>query len=308
MSRAGSRTATRLTFVTVVAGFALWGFGHSGNEVREALAMTSWSALALALLLVVLGLTVTAVLWRHILGAYGHRLPLPQAMAIFFIGQLGKYVPGSVWSIGAQARMAAGHGVPARTTVSASLVFLMVHVATGLLAAASLGACLELSAEYRRLIIIGGAVTGAVLLVPEVARRFAARTGGRAGHFAWRVGDLLGTLAAMGAVWACYGSALTLVLPQPSVPDLVPVTVAFALGYVAGVAVPFAPAGLGAREGMVLLILVPALGVGPAGAVAVLGRVLHTIADFTVAGGAWALARRHVSSPSAHSELSEVPD
>ena len=49
---------------------------------------------------------------------------------MFFVGQLGKYVPGSVWSIGAHAHLAARHGVPLRVTVGTSLMFLGLNLAT----------------------------------------------------------------------------------------------------------------------------------------------------------------------------------
>ena len=39
-------------------------------------------------------------------------LPARDGLATFFVGQLGKYIPGSVWSIGAQAQMAGRHVGP----------------------------------------------------------------------------------------------------------------------------------------------------------------------------------------------------
>ena len=58
----------------------------------------------------------------------GAALPLREGLATFFVGQLGKYIPGSVWSIGAQAQMAARRSVPPRVTVAAGLLFLGYHV------------------------------------------------------------------------------------------------------------------------------------------------------------------------------------
>ena len=66
-----------------------------------------------ALLLVWLGLTATGLLWLRLMPSLGAPLPLVDGSAIFFVGQLGKYIPGSVWSIGAQADLARRHAVPA---------------------------------------------------------------------------------------------------------------------------------------------------------------------------------------------------
>ena len=170
--------AARAAFLLVVVGFAWWGFRHSGDEVERSLRQTSAPALVLALGLVLLGLAVTGVLWRHVLTGYGHRLPIAQALSVFFVGQLGKYVPGSVWSMGVQARLASAHQVPLRTTVATSLVFLLLHLTTGLLVAAALGAGLDLGVAERVLLVGACALVGILPLLPAVTRSLAGRLAG----------------------------------------------------------------------------------------------------------------------------------
>ena len=50
---------------------------------------------------------LTLMGWRVLLGDLGTRLPAAPASSIFFVGQLGKYLPGSVWTVVAQAEMGA---------------------------------------------------------------------------------------------------------------------------------------------------------------------------------------------------------
>ena len=91
--------------------------------------------------LVLLGLLTTCGAWLRLLAGYGHRLPREDGRRVFFVGQLGKYIPGSVWSMGAHADLARGFGVPVRVTVGTSLAFLGLNVATaGLLAFGMLAA------------------------------------------------------------------------------------------------------------------------------------------------------------------------
>ena len=52
---------------------------------------------------------------------------------IFFVGQLGKYLPGSVWSVLAQAEMGARLDVPRRRSGVVGLVSIGLGVLTGLL-------------------------------------------------------------------------------------------------------------------------------------------------------------------------------
>ena len=56
--------------------------------------------------------------------------------------------------------------------------------------------------------------------------------------------------------------------------------------------VVFAPAGLGAREAVFVLLLAPIVGVAEATALALLARVVHTGADALMAAGWWLAARR----------------
>ena len=119
-------------------------------------------------------LSVDNLLERIGLGA---PLPLREGSATFFVGQLGKYVPGSVWSLGAQATLARRQSVPARVTVAAGLVFLGYHLATGV----ALGAGAVLlgvldpgwPAWVSGLLVLGAVVGLAPSLVRALSRRLA---------------------------------------------------------------------------------------------------------------------------------------
>ena len=61
------------------------------------------------------------------------RVPRHSSAEIFFIGQLGKYVPGAIWPVVVQMRLARSVGVT-RTRIAVSFVItLILGVATGLL-------------------------------------------------------------------------------------------------------------------------------------------------------------------------------
>ena len=73
--------------------------------------------------------------WRSLLADLGSKLPMPVAMRIFFLGQLGKYLPGSVWTVVAQADLGRDHSIPPRRTVAASVVGMGISLAAGLVLA-----------------------------------------------------------------------------------------------------------------------------------------------------------------------------
>jgi glycosyltransferase 2 family protein len=52
---------------------------------------------------------------------------------VFYLGQLGKYVPGTIWPVVTQMRLGRDYRVPPRTSGAAFAVFMLLLVGTGLL-------------------------------------------------------------------------------------------------------------------------------------------------------------------------------
>ncbi len=289
MTRAHALRVARVVFVLLAVGFAWWGFHGRWREIGTALADTSPVGLAAALAATAVGLVLTAALWRHLLARLGSPVPERDASAIFLVGQLGKYIPGSVWTFAAQAELGARHRVPARRSVAASGVFLLLHTATG--------AALGTAAVTTGLLDADGprwlwalALAGSLLsLVPAVLRRITAAVAGSPVELG--LPDVARAVGVMATVWLAYGAGV-LALAGPSyASELVPLTAAFALGHVAGVLLVVAPAGLGAREAVLIALLEPVTGLATAVAVALLARVVHAAADLLLAGGSWLRAR-----------------
>jgi uncharacterized membrane protein YbhN (UPF0104 family) len=283
----------RVAFVVLAVGFGWWWLRGRWPEVLESLAAVGAGRTLLALVVVLAGLLLTGVVWADLLAAYGFGVPRPSAMSVFFVGQIGKYIPGSVWSFGAQARMATRYDVPARTTVATGLVFLWWSVVTAVLAA---GAGLLAGLDVYGLPTWLGAVAvaaGLAALTPPVTTRLAGWLAGvqRPGHSPRLAARLT---ALMCASWLLYGAALALLVPAGSTSwgGLLRATGAFALAYAVGVVVVVAPAGLGAREVVLVALLATVVGAGPAAAAALLSRLVHTGGDFLLALAGWRSTRQ----------------
>jgi uncharacterized membrane protein YbhN (UPF0104 family) len=281
--------ALRATFLVAALVFAWLGLHDRLDEVGSALRETSALGVGLALGLVLVGLLATGMLWLRLMAALGAELPLRDGLAMFFVGQLGKYIPGSVWSIGAQAQMAGRRSVPPRVTVAAGLLFLGYHVTTAVVvgtAALLLGGLESPWPDWLSVLLLVGAALG---LLPAVVRRLGRRVAGRSVSIS--VGDTVVGLALMAVAWTAYSAGLVLLSPGSPWGDVAALGGAFALAYAVGVVIVVAPAGLGAREGLFVLLLTPLLGVAGATAVALLARVVHTVADGVMAAGWWYAAR-----------------
>jgi uncharacterized membrane protein YbhN (UPF0104 family) len=282
--------ALRAVFLVAVLACAWLGLRGRADEIGTALHDTSPAGMAGALALVLLGLGATGLLWLRLMAALGAPLPLRTGLATFFVGQLGKYIPGSVWSIGAQAQLAGRQAVPARTTVAAGLLFLGYHVATAVAVgtvALLLGALSSPWPVWVSVLLLAGSLLG---LLSVVVRRAGGRVAGR--PVALGVADTGATLVLMALAWSAYAAALVLLAPGTPWRETAALGGAFALSYAVGVVIVLAPAGVGARETLFVLLLTPLLGVPTATALALLARVVHTVADGMLAAGWWAVARR----------------
>lgn len=298
--------AVRVAFLLAVGIATYLAFRGHGDEVLSAVSSTPPIAVAGAAALVLVGLGLTSIAWLRVLAAFGHPLPGRGGRAVFFVGQLGKYVPGGVWSIGAHAHLAAAYGVPARVTAGTSLVFLGLNVATSVVVVGTAtlsGAWAGIGDGLGALMVAAGLVA----LAPWVINRLAGLVAGRDGTLRLGPAETARLALLLTLTWGCYAGAVVALTPDPRWSLLGLAAGAFALSYAVGVAVVVAPAGVGAREVTLIALLAPAIGVGPAGAVAILTRLLHTLGDLLTALITWVAAGRDPSRRMRGEELCDKP-
>ena len=316
MRRVPPRLATALRYgllLALVAGLGL-ALAQQWAEVRRSLAELDPALLVAAFLAAVAAVTMTMLSWRQVLAELGSPLPVRPAASIFLVGQLGKYLPGSVWPLVTQTAMAAERGVPRLRTVTAGLLGLGIGVITGALVGLPAVAVLVPGAGGVTLAVVGVPLLLATLhprlltLLLNTVARLARRPPLE------RPLGLRGLALAEG--WAllaavAYGLQAYLLLrglaPGASV-GAVTVVSAFSLAVVAGILFLPAPAGAGAREGALLLVLGPQVGIGPAGALALVSRLVMTVADAVTAGGAALSARSHPRGAAGATDPPPGPD
>lgn len=297
--------AARVALTVIVTWFILDRVGLTLAELREwqdVLARPRLIPLAAATLLLLATYAVSCLIWREVVtGLGGPRLSAGDAVSIFMISNLGRYVPGKVWSIAGMAVLAKGKGVP--VAISATSAAVMQGV--GLLAAGAigLGAFAGGPGPLPRWGLAGAAGAVAVLLlllaVPPLFRRAVAlwfrlvRTSAPANLNAAMV---LRWLLQITAAWVVVGASFWLFAESLGV-ALSPAHAgsAFAAAYVAGYLMLFAPAGLGVREGFLVVFLAPALGGAPATVLAIAARLWMTAADVLPAGILWAFHQRSLT-------------
>src|ERR1700748_876387 len=125
----------RAALLVRAAGLAVYGLASQWTQVQAALAkLDGWDVVGAAVSAIA-GLGCMMLAWRALLADLGSPLPLPAAIRVMFVGQLGKYVPGAVWAVAAQVELARDYAVPRRRDAAASLVSMAVTLVVGLVAA-----------------------------------------------------------------------------------------------------------------------------------------------------------------------------
>jgi len=69
--------------------------------------------------------------WRATLRVWSESIPFSAAARIWFVSNLGKYVPGKVWQIAAMGALAQKRGVSAAAAIGSSLLVNLVSILAG---------------------------------------------------------------------------------------------------------------------------------------------------------------------------------
>ena len=99
--------------------------------------------LAVAGVLYLLGIGFSGLYWRRLLRGFGHTPDLRSVARAYYVGHLGKYVPGKAWALFLRASLIHGAGVPGGLATVTAFYEVLVTMASGLLVAAGLFAALS---------------------------------------------------------------------------------------------------------------------------------------------------------------------
>lgn len=225
--------------------------------------------------------------WRRILRGWNQPLGFGAAARIWFLANLGRYVPGKVWSVAGLVVLAQGEGVrPWAATASAVAVQAIgIGTAVAVVAVATPGA----ESPLRLL----GAAAVAAATIAVLAWEFTTRRIGQVVPKMEQLRPLPITVLLVSCAltllnWTLYGASFW-ALGQGMGYGALPLAGAvgvFALGYVLGLLALFAPGGAVVRESVFIALLTPVVGAGPAIGVSLASRLVLTITEAAAGLGA----------------------
>jgi len=242
---------------------------------------------------------IMAIVWRAIIGAFGFQLSMPAAFRIFYLSNLGRYIPGKVWQLFGILYLTGKKGIPAEAA-GASFVLVQLFAIPASFLVFAVAAWIEPKLLIDRVAILGETtsyvITGgmillcsAVVLFPgaflAVGNRLLRLVKRPEVRFNLDKKVALGVFLGYGIGWICYGTAFWLfvrsVAPETELSVVAGVGL-FNAAYQIGYLVLFAPGGFGPREVVMGALLAPF--VGPIGAaIAIAARLWALVLESAAA-------------------------
>lgn len=297
--RAMLLNALRTILVIVVIIAAIWQLWTNWADVARTVAELQWHRTLLSLIAVIIGIACSTMSWQALLDDLGKPIGVGRGAQIFLVGQLGKYLPGSIWAYVLQIELGRKAGLARARVFAATLFSVIIAVAAALIAGAlAIPVLVENDARLSWLPWLYLALPFALIpLIPPVLTRIV-----RVGFKILRrprpdhpvtlkvVGRSLGW--ALGS-YVSFGVHLWLLADTREGLTLSPLALCIGtmgIAMLAGLVFFLLPSGVGAREFVIIAALTPAVGIGAATAYAAVSRVMFIVADLATAGSAAGIA------------------
>ncbi|WP_405694632.1 lysylphosphatidylglycerol synthase domain-containing protein [Streptomyces sp. NBC_01185] len=289
------RGTTTAVVLVLCAGFLVHSFARDGAAARTAVGLLG-PVLPLALVPALAGLWLTALSWREPLQALSVPLSRPSAVRIFAAGQLGKYVPGVMWSIVLQSRLAAASGITVFHFTAAFGLYAAVSLGTGGVLGLS---ALAHHAYGTGAALVAAALVPVLLLVLPRLLAVSVRLVKAVPSLARRLAPVPLTVLRR-SVWLCAVSWLVtgvhlwlfaVALGADPLRAVLPCVAGFAVATSLSSLVVVVPDGLGVREALLAVSLASVLPPPEAAAAAAASRLVLAAAD-VLAFGYGSLAAR----------------
>lgn len=277
--------AAQWLFAAALVWYAVQSLSGQWDDVATGLRRLrpDWLAVGAASAVTLVAYALLIEGWRRLIAAAGESLAWGDAAVIWLAGNLGKYVPGKVWSIVAMSGMAAQRGVSPAVAAGSSIVMQIVTIAAGAAVVVASGGAIPGGPVAAILLV--AIIAASLLALPTVIPRLLRLAGRRAESVTVppkRTLWLTMVIASVSWVLLSLGFLVFVraILPEPGGTALAYVS-AYTASYIAGFLAPFAPGGIGVRE-PALVIALTELGLAStadAAVIAVASRVWLTVIE-----------------------------
>ena len=306
------RTAAKYTILALLLFFLgrhVWGQWEAVENVRA----PDFHWIAYGAVAAIMALSTVASGCQFLIRSHGFNISYPNTLGLCFVPLLGKYIPGKVWSIVAALHLYGRQGIPKRVAATCLTLLMALSLASAALVTLLLG--LTLGGPKG---LFGPCVAVVALLIVGLYPPIFYRTANCALQAFGRnriestvsLAGILRVLLILIVAKLAYGTGFFLLIqsfhrtPWENLPAVIAL---FTFAQIAGLVAVFAPAGIGIREGVLLLGLQPLVGPGPAIVITGACRLWQTAIELVMAGIGWLALRSNDGKTRSFDTRSGVP-
>lgn len=279
----------KLALTFVILYFLYRQVAHHWQEIKEYEWQIRWGWLVLSVIVSIGTFFILSSIWRRIIAGFGHQLTVTKAFRIFYLSDLGRYIPGKIWPLLGVLYLSQKEGVPPERA-GASFVLVQLFAIPASFLVFVLASLVEPKVLVDQVAILGdrlvyliAAVMIAISLVIVLRPQKVFAVGNiilrklKRPQAMFIIDKKVALTIFLGycIAWSCYGVAFWLF--SRAVTDGVGFSLVAAIGvfnaaYQIGYLTLFAPGGFGPRELVMGVMLAPFLGpIAPA--VAIVARL-----------------------------------
>lgn len=281
MSWALLKNIAKWIWLNAIVVFVIYYAVTKRDIIVQALSLLSWGILLGAFLLIFLAKLCLVANMRLAASRFSINLGWVDSYRIYNLTQLAKYIPGSIWQFVGRIAILRERGVVAQDIRDSLLAeHLWVMASAGIMAFALIFASqpsvfLVWFDFFDANIRLQWVLVGLALMIASLMAVFFLRS-----HLLGWVLILRPPMLAIPALlctWLFLGASLWVTIAPfvESSPSVVFIIGIYCLAYVAGFLVPFAPAGLGVREAVFTISLMPFMNVDMAVLLAAINRIIY---------------------------------
>jgi len=281
-----------LLIAALIFYFMFKRIAQGWEGIAPHLTSVNWGIMIVGVLIMEAGLMLAVPVWMYLASRlYNINVPIRSALAIVFLPQASKYIPGKIWFLFGTVYMAKKLDIDSQAALTVLIILQLIH----LVGAFFIGALINLISGATVLpawIFAVFATLCIVIMFPGVIHKiigWGIRFGKKNKKIDIRIpvlkpGYIIIPLLLIICLWFLIGAG-TLIAASSFIPDVKPehlftMSGAFSIAYAVGYVSMITPAGLGVREGVFAAMLSPLYGETAASVIAIGARIWLTIAEF----------------------------
>ena len=279
----------QLVLIAALAYFMVPVFADSFRKFNPSEWTINYWYLIASLLLMQVVLFAQSAIWSTIVGMFGKKIGWFKAFRIAYLGQLGRYLPGRIWQLFAVVHLASKEGIRKEEATATFILSQLFATPPGLVIIIAYLFFAGFAGKYAAYVPVAWvsaaclAVSLAIILRPRLFESSlnwilkVIRQPTVTFHAEKKVG--MKVLFFYFVTWNLYGVSFYLfllsILPGYDF-SIIEIIGAWTLAYLVGYWAIVLPAGIGAREAALIILLAPIIGTDRAG-IAVIGARLWSM-------------------------------